>query len=105
VTRKGTEEVRLQVQVPPGKPLGFDTGPSGDLLAVAGEQKFPLPEGNYWWCDAALPVPLYQSIPGTVQETVISVGDRMGFLFVLMYPAAFVGWFLAGGAGSSYPPK
>src|ERR1700722_19735725 len=41
----GQEQIRAQVQVSNGKPIGFEKGTTGELLAVAGERKIPLPEG------------------------------------------------------------
>ncbi len=49
VSTKGPENVRAQVQVASGKPIGFEKSETGELRAVAGEEKFSLPEGDYWW--------------------------------------------------------
>jgi hypothetical protein len=100
ISTKGPEEVRAQVLVPIGKPIGFEKGPGDDLLAVAGETKFSLPEGEYWWRCATVPDGFYKTIFKTIVQGPEIVGERLDFIWPVLKPVGFLAYFLLPFAGA-----
>jgi hypothetical protein len=96
----GQEHLRAQVKVSCGKPIGFEKSETGDLLAVAGEQKFPLPEGDYWWRCATSPDGFYKAMFRRFAEAPELVGEHCDLLWMVLYPVGVAAYFLLPVAGA-----
>ncbi len=90
-------------------PVGFERGEDGQLLAVIGEEKVPLPPGRYCWCalpesalpEIAVPGPTLsagQKVVWVLRKAGETAGDVLLFVVVLAVVAGVLYvYLLAGG--------
>jgi hypothetical protein len=109
----GDGTLRAQVRVLCGCPIGFEKEENGQLTAVAGQRRIPLPEGLYWWeavpdSTQATTGEWYAQARNQVGEKVEEAGKVIGVpvqaaLYTAMLPVCLLLYGLGGGSPAMFP--
>jgi hypothetical protein len=109
----GDGRLRAQVRVLCGCPIGFEKERDGQLHAVAGQQRIPLPEGLYWW--EAVPdssqatngewyAQARNQVGGKVEEAGKVIGVPVqAALYTALLPVCLLLYALGGGTPMMFP--